>query len=213
MVDKKDVVLIIIIIIGLFWAMIAFSGGLNELFRQGQQLNQTQYLFNQSLLFEKQQKHEDAARANQTAYENQARDAQRYQIVKDTNKSINQLEQNVNQFILDSENRSKIGFKERDKILNEVLQLQTENKNTQIILNSTLNQLTNITINDANKAEEARKLIVGLLTLILSNQQVFFDISEELLNMTNKSNHNSDAINSSHHAILNMLNNITKSIK
>lgn len=99
-----------------------------QISQNAEQINQTQV-----------QQHEDQARLNQTlvqfqhedeifrkqqAFENEQRDIQRYKIVKDTNKSmnksLNKLMDNFTQFQKESENRSAISFRDRDRILDTV---------------------------------------------------------------------------------------------
>lgn len=147
--DKMLAVIIIFFAISALLAGFLLIGAIPELFKQSKQLNQTQTIINQTQLFIEQKQYEDQARANQTAYEDKARDKQATQIVKDTNKSLNVLQNNITKYIKESEQRSQIANKERDSIQTEIISLQKA-------LNTTIDMLLQMTKKDNTGAEDHR---------------------------------------------------------
>ena len=121
-VDRTSIIIIAFIVVFVLSAAIISMGLIPEIFRQGEVLDQ------QSLI-----EHEDLAREKQYAQENAGRDKQRYQIVNDTNSSLKELEQRLQAFILESENRSKVGAAERNRILDNQ-EAQLSNQDTQLKL-------------------------------------------------------------------------------
>lgn len=154
-IDKQSIALISAFVIFVVAAAIISTGLVPEIYRQGEQLNQTQSLVNLTQLFLQQQEHEDAARANQSTSENQARDEQRYKIVnetytlikRDTNKSLYELKEDLNKSMSDAETRYLNSSKQRDTMLDKILSLQEENKQTQLILKNLTNEILDV-LND-----------------------------------------------------------------
>jgi hypothetical protein len=103
-------------------AAILVMGAIPKIFQTGEQVNQTQSTLNQTQLFLQEQK----ARDNQTRHEDEARDAQRNQIIKDTNKSLLELEQRLVKFMNESQTRSEKGQQERQKIIDNIINIQQQ---------------------------------------------------------------------------------------
>jgi hypothetical protein len=116
-------------------------GAIPKIFQTGQQVNETAVTLNQTQLFLMEQEarenqtlyemqHEDLARQNQTIYEleheNEQRDRQRYLIINETNNSMNRLEEHLMDFIHTSEKRSEKGQKERQMIIDDILNISKQ---------------------------------------------------------------------------------------
>jgi hypothetical protein len=147
MIDKKDAVIIAFILVSAILSVWFISQTSLEVFRQGEVLDKaffsnylTQLRLNETL-------HEDQAREKQFEMENEARDHQRYEVVKDTNKSINEslveLENRLYIFMNLSEQRAITANKDRDSI--------------QIQLGNITNEILNLTKQDYNESEDHRE--------------------------------------------------------
>jgi hypothetical protein len=106
--DKILAIIIIFLSVMFIMAGILAMGAVPEIFRQGEQIDQTLV-----------QQHEDNARANQSTM-----------ILRETNKSINLLEYRIIKFINESENRSLTAELERQKIIDNIDVVQTKVENT-----------------------------------------------------------------------------------
>jgi predicted PurR-regulated permease PerM len=106
--DKILAVIIIFLAITFSLAGILAMGAIPELFKQGKQLDQALV-----------QQHEDEGRANQSAT-----------ILRETNKSITDLEHRLVKFINESTNRSLVGAEERQKIMDNINIVQEKVDNT-----------------------------------------------------------------------------------
>jgi hypothetical protein len=155
--DKMLAIIIIFLGITFSLAGLLVMGAVPELFKQGDQLDQALIQQHEDEARENQTKHEDQARDIQYQMENAARDKQRDQIVKETNKSINNLEQRLVKFINESSNRSVAGAVERQLILDNILNVSKRTdvvvKDHDIIQNQVANQ-TKQTYNLLDKVAE-----------------------------------------------------------
>jgi hypothetical protein len=115
-------IIIIFLSMSILMAAILTMGAVPKIFRTGEQVNQTQSTLNQTQMFLQEQ----AARDKQTRHEDAARDSQRNQIVKETNKSLNDLEQRLVKFMNESAKRSEIGSIEREVLLDNILNISKQ---------------------------------------------------------------------------------------
>lgn len=119
MADKQNVTIIAFIVLFAFMTAFLATATVPEIYRQGEQINQTHNILNQTLLLE----HEEEAFEKQSISENQERDKQRYLIINETNASIKHLGDEIKDFINQSEKRSVISATERAEIMNKLLEL------------------------------------------------------------------------------------------
>lgn len=186
---KLMIFMVPFIVVTAILSAIIGSGALLKITNIDQGLNATQ-------LFLQQTKLEQEQEIRQNAYENSQRDEQRYAIVNDTNKSLNQLKQDIIKFINESENRSIIANTERQKIIDTQFEID---KNVDQKRDEIRNQLLNISKNldsmlkqsmmdnkkDFAGADKHRKLsVIQNVTL----NEILDDIQKILESLKNKNN-------------------------
>lgn len=108
-IDKVGIGIILMIIVFGGSAALLIMGTVPEIFRQGEQLDLAVY-----------QQHEDSARANQSLHEDLARDLQEQRIANHIDLQLDELQDNVTQFIADSEKRSNISFVQRAGLIENI---------------------------------------------------------------------------------------------
>jgi hypothetical protein len=157
--DKMLVIIIIFLAVSFLMAAILAMGAVPKIF-------QTDAKVDQALI----QKHED-----------EAREAQKFQIVTETNKSLNQsittLENRLYKFMNESQTRSEKGQQERQKIIDEILNVSSQHdkvaKDHDIILIEAQNTTNHVeeelyrygenSVEKLNKIVENQEKIVKLL--------------------------------------------------
>ena len=120
MVDKLGLVILFLIVLFVGTSIVMVTGTVPEIFRQGEQINQTNILLQQRIALTEQQKHDDEVAINQTIHEDLARDKQVITITAHIDKTLDRIQFNILKLIKESENRSKISADERSEIMDTI---------------------------------------------------------------------------------------------
>jgi hypothetical protein len=160
--------IIIIIFLGIVFSLagVLAMGAIPEIFKQGEQLDQ-------ALI----QQHEYEARANQTLHEDVAREEQAAKINRETNKSINDLENRLYNFMNLSSKRSEIGAQERAMIANEVLNISQQHDRVAKDHNTLQIKMQNMTTEIYNLLKMAAE---RNYQATLKNTEVLANLTKEL---------------------------------
>jgi|SRR5215203_81581 len=153
-VDKQLTVIIIFLALMFTIAGILVMGAVPKIFENADISNQTQGILNQTQI----QLHEDASRNNQTLFEMRHEEKGRTIQTAHNDMQLQKLADKLMGFINASTERSEIGQQERQAILGNVLELQTEVKNLTKSIESNTEQILNLTQNDYSGATAHREM-------------------------------------------------------
>ena len=198
------VIIIIFLAITFTLAGVLVMGAVPKIFQTGEQVNQTQTTLNQTHLFlmeqearDNQTKYEDQARLNQTIFqiqhedlareiqqqtENTERDKQRYLIINETNTSLNRLEDNIMLYINESTERSLQGAQERQKIMDEILNISKQHDKVAKDHDMISREVGNVTNKVDQNLYRYGENSIKQLQEIIDNQKLIF----QMLNNNNE---------------------------
>jgi ElaB/YqjD/DUF883 family membrane-anchored ribosome-binding protein len=160
--DKQLLIIIIFLVIVISFASILVMGAIPKIFQTGEKVDQ-------QFEFEKQTKHED-----------DARDEQRYLIINETNNSLNRIENNLRDFINESENRSAAGAAERKQILNQLLNVTKQHERVSIDHDSISNDVKNVTHNvDENLYRYGENSVIKLDEIRAAQEKILKLLNNE----------------------------------
>lgn len=157
--DKILAVIIIFIAMMFLMAAVLAMGAVPKIFQTGEKIDQTLI-----------QKHED-----------EARESQKFQIIQETNKSLNQsmttLENRLYKFMNLSAERSEKGQQERQKIIDEILNVSSQHDKVAKDHNILQTKVQNMTeqIYDLLKDADERNYLATI-----NNTKILVNLTEEL---------------------------------
>lgn len=184
-IDKQSITLLLFVVVFVLTAAVIATGIIPAIFKTAEK---TEVIDTQ---------------LNESNYENHQRDLQRYLIVNETNASLKDLEERMQKFIVESENRSSRGAAERQLIIEEmqgvVNKLDTntvqnskilaslENKSKDHELQS--NQMKTLA-NSINSSLEAygENSIEQFLAILENQERIGELLRDEILNLTKTDN-------------------------
>src|SRR5215211_4015199 len=152
--DRQLIIIIIFLAIVFSFASVLVMGAVPKIFENADISNQTQQILNQTQI----QLHEDASRNNQTLFEMRHEEEGRTNQTKHNDMQLQRLADKLRVFINASMERSEIGQQERQAILDNVLELQTEVKNLTKSIEYNTEQILNLTQNDYSGATAHREM-------------------------------------------------------
>lgn len=120
--DKMLAIIILFLGAMIITAAILAMGAVPQIFRTAERTDTLETVLNESLIVKQQQEALD----KQAQAENLQRDKQRYQIINETNKTVRDMGDELKQYMNDSENRSVKAAKERNAIMNEILNVSNQ---------------------------------------------------------------------------------------
>lgn len=128
--DKMLVIIIIFLGVSFLMAAVLVMGAVPKIFQNSETINKTQEIINQTQI----QLHED-----------EAREKQKFEIIRETNRSMNEslvnLENRFYQFMNLSAERSEKGQQERAKIIDNILNLSKKQEIIQIKVQNMTNEI------------------------------------------------------------------------
>src|SRR5215212_5248542 len=152
--DRQLVIIIIFLAIVFSFASVLVMGAVPKIFENAEISNQTQGILNQTQV----QLPEDASRNNQTLFEMRHEEQGRTNQTKHNDMQLQRVTDRLMPFINASVERSEIGQQERQAILGNVLELQTEVKNLTKSIELNTEQILNLTKNDYTGATSHREM-------------------------------------------------------
>lgn len=167
--DKMLAFIIIFLGISILMAAILAMGAVPKIFQSAEKINQTQELVNQTQI----QIHED-----------QAREQQKSQIIKETNKSINILQDNLTELMIDSQKRSEKGQSERQTIINEILNVSKQHDKVAKDHDRMQKGISNVTNYIQKELERYGENSIKQFNQILDNQETLIELLTSLNNKT-----------------------------
>src|SRR5215208_5235077 len=141
--DKGLAIVLVFLVISFVLIGIFSMGIVPKIFQNTEISNKTQSILNQTQI----QLHEDASRNNQTLFEMRHEEQGRTNQTKHNDIQLQRGTDRLMHFINASVERSEIGQQERQAILGNVLELQTEVKNLSKSIELNTEQILNLTKN------------------------------------------------------------------
>ena len=153
------VIIIIFISVSFLMASVLVMGAVPKIFQNSETINKTQEIINQTQI----QLHED-----------ESREKQKFEIIRETNRSMNEslsnLENRFYQFMNLSSERSEKGQQERAKIIDNVLNLSKKQEIIQIKVQNMTNEIYDL----LKRADERN------FQATITNKQILVNLTEEL---------------------------------